>query len=330
MADEIIIYQEEGKAVEVLLDTNKDTIWLTQRQMGEVFDTTPENVLMHLKNIYKDQELDQKATAKDFLVVRLEGTRRVKRKLVHYNLDAVISVGYRVNSKSAVRFRQWATRILREHLTKGWTLNHQRFEANSRELETALALVRKATRSPDLLAETGLGLVEIVSRYTQTFLLLQRYDDGLLTAPPVQAGGVLQTVEEARAALTRLKTELISRAEATPLFALERGDALSALLGNLEQTIFGKPAYPSVEGKAAHLLYFMVKNHPFADGNKRCGAFLFIDFLRRNHRLFNEQGEPVINDIGLTALTLLIAQSDPVYKETIINLIMNMLANEMN
>ncbi|MFW3616901.1 RhuM family protein [Billgrantia antri] len=308
------------------LDAERDTVWLTQRQMGEVFDTTPENVLMHLKNVYASNELEETATAKDFLVVRTEGKRQVRRKLQHYNLDAIISVGYRVNSQRAVQFRQWATRVLREHLTKGWTLNHQRFEENARELEAALALVRKTASSPALDAASGRGLVDIVTRYAQTFLLLQRYDEGLLTEPRAQAGGQLPTVGEARTALASLKAELMARGEAAELFAQERGDGLASLLGNLDQTIFGEPAYPSVEAKAAHLLYFVVKNHPFADGNKRSAAYLFVDFLYRNDRLLNEHGEVVVNDVGLAALTLLIAESDPANKETMIRLIMNMLA----
>ena len=320
----VTIYQSDTGSVEVRLD--RDTVWLTQRQMAEVFDTTPENVLMHLKNIYADQELPELATAKNFLAVRPEGRRQVKRQLRHYNLDAIISVGYRVNSKRAVGFRQWATRTLREHLTQGYTLNRQRLEANARELEAALELVRKAARSPDLAVDTGRGLVDVVSRYAQTFALLQRYDEGLLTEPPEMPGGVLPTLAEACTALATLKRELMARGEATDLFARDRGDGLEALLGNLDQSVFGQPAYPSVEAKAAHLLYFVIKNHPFADGNKRSGAFLFVDFLNRNGRLIDASGAPVINDIGLAALALLVAESDPAHKETMIRLIMNMLA----
>lgn len=323
----IVIYQEADQAVEVRLDVEHDTVWLTQRKMGEVFDTTPENVLMHLKNIYADKELKESATAKDFLVVRTEGKRQVRRKLQHYNLDAIISVGYRVNSRRAVQFRQWATRVLREHLTQGWTLNRQRFDENARELEAAMALVRKTAGSPALDAASGRGLIDIVTRYAQTFLLLQRYDEGLLTEPRAQAGGRLPTLVEARTALASLKAELTARGEATDLFARERGDGLDSLLGNLDQTVFGEPAYPSVEAKGAHLLYFVVKNHPFADGNKRSAAYLFVDFLYRNDRLLNAHGEVVVNDVGLAALTLLIAESDPANKETMVRLIMNMLAS---
>ncbi|MFD2190599.1 RhuM family protein [Pistricoccus aurantiacus] len=323
----IVIYQDAGQTVEVRLDTERESVWLTQRQMGEVFATTPENVLMHLKNIYEYKELGEVATAKDFLVVRMEGKRRVRRKLKHYNLDAIISVGYRVNSRRAVQFRQWATRVLREHLTQGWTLNRQRFEDNARELEAAMALIRQTAQSPALDTTSGRGLIDIVTRYAQTFLLLQRYDEGLLTEPSARPGGRLPSLDEARAALATLKAELITRGEASDLFARERSDGLGALLGNLDQTIFGEPAYPSVEAKAAHLLYFVIKNHPFADGNKRSAAYLFVDFLYRNDRLLNDHGEAVMNDVGLAALTLLVAESDPANKDTMIRLIMNMLAS---
>lgn len=324
---QLVIFQEAGQPVEVRLDAGRETVWLTQRQMADLFETSTENVLMHLKHIFQEVELVETATTKDFLVVRTEGKRQVQRQLKHYNLDAIISVGYRVSSRRAVAFRQWATRLLREHLTQGYTLNRQRFEANARELEAALLLVKKAAQSPELLAETGRGLVDIVTRYAQTFLLLQRYDEGLLTDPHTEAGGALPSLEEVRNALARLKADLIARGEATELFALERGEGLAGLLGNLEQTVFGEPAYPSVEAKAAHLLYFVIKNHPFADGNKRSGAFLFVDFLNRNGRLLGRDGQPVINDIGLAALALLVAESDPAQKETLIRLIMNMLAS---
>ncbi len=299
--------------------------WLTRRQMADLFETSTDNISLHLKNIYSDEELNEMATTEDSSVVRQEGSRQVTRQVKHYNLDAIISVGYRISSKRAVLFRQWATRILREHLTQGYTLNRQRFESNANELAAALELIRKTAQESNLLTETGRGLVDIVTRYTQTFLLLQRYDEGLLTEPLTQAGGVLPTLDEARQGLIRLKADLIARREATELFANERGDAFAALLGNLDQTVFGDPAYPSVEAKAAHLLYFVIKNHPFFDGNKRSGAFLFVDFLNRNGRLLNKNEQPVINDIGLAALALLVAESDPAQKKTMIRLIMNML-----
>ncbi|HET8791051.1 MAG TPA: RhuM family protein [Modicisalibacter sp.] len=190
----IIIYEAADRPVEVRLDSGRDTVWLTQKQMSELFDTSTDNISLHLKNIYLDGELIEGTTTEDSSVVRKEGQRQVKRRVQHYNLDAIISVGYRVNSRRAVQFRQWATRILREHLTQGWTLSRQRFEANANELEAAMTLVRKAAQSPALDTTSGRGLVDIVARYAQTFLLLQRYDEGLLTEPAAQAGGRLPTV----------------------------------------------------------------------------------------------------------------------------------------
>ena len=327
MTSPIEIYQTDQQTIEVRFDGEQETVWLTQRQMGELFGTTPENVLMHLKNIYKDQELEEAATAKKFLVVQTEGKRQVERKLLHYDLDAILSVGYRVNSKQGVLFRKWATQRLKEHLLQGYTLNQQRFEQNAEALKQALALIEKTAQSPELTAEVGSGLVEIVSRYTQTFLWLQQYDEGLLKEPGGETGGKLPTAAEAMNSLGQLKQQLMARGEATELFAQLREDGLAAILGNLDQSVFGEPAYPSIESKAAHLLYFVVKNHPFSDGNKRSGAFLFVDFLHRNGRLLNAREEPVINDTGLAALTLLVAESDPKQKEVIIRLIMTMLAS---
>ena len=325
---QIEIYQTDDGQTQIDVRFEQDTIWLSQAQMAELFEKDSDTIGLHLKNIFETGELDPQPTTEESSVVRQEGKRKVKRTIKFYNLDAIISVGYRVNSKKGTQFRIWATQRLREYLTKGYTLNQQRFEQNAKELEAALTLIKKAAKSPAITAEAGSGLVEIVSRYTQTFLWLQRYDEGLLIEPQGQAGGVLPTETQAKQALADLKTNLIQRGEATDLFARERADGLSSILGNLDQTVFGEPAYPSIESKAAHLKYFMVKNHPFTDGNKRSGAFLFVDFLHRNNRLLDEQGQPVINDTGLAALTLLVAESAPEQKETMIRLIMNMLAGE--
>ena len=321
---EISIYETNSGSIEVRLE--RETVWLSQEQMAALFDVQKAAVSKHLRNIFASGELERDSTVSKMETVQQEGKRRIARQIEHFNLDAVISVGYRVNSTRATRFRQWATRILREHLTQGYTISRQRFEANARELEAALQLVRKAARSPELQADMGRGLVDIVTRYAQTFVLLQRYDEGLLTEPPTTTGGTLFTVAEARAALAGLKADLIARGEASTLFAQERQEAFEALLGNLDQSVFGVPAYPSVEFKGAQLLYCVIKNHPFADGNKRSGAFLFVDFLNRNGRLLDRTGQPVINDIGLAALALLVAESNPSHKDTMIRLIMNMLA----
>ncbi|QJD60690.1 hypothetical protein HG264_18300 [Pseudomonas sp. gcc21] len=321
---QIEIYQIDDNQVEVQLYS--DTLWVSQSQMAELFATSTDNISLHLKNIFSEQELDEPATTEDFSVVRQEGKRQVRRSLKHYNLDAIISVGYRVNSTQATRFRQWATRVLRQYLTHGYALSQTRFEKNAPELEQALKLIQKAAQSPELSGDAGRGLVDIVSRYTQTFLWLQRYDEGLLEEPDGESGGKLPSADEAMAALGELKQQLMARGEATALFAQVREAGLAGIFGNLDQSVFGEPAYPTVESKAAHLLYFVVKNHPFADGNKRSGAFLFVDFLHRNGRLLNTSGQPIINDTGLAALTLLVAESDPKQKETLIRLIMNMLS----
>ncbi len=319
--DDISIYQTDSGALEVRLQN--DTVWLRQEQMSQLFGRDRSVIGKHLRNIFAEEELEQNSVCAKYAHTAADGkTYQVE----HFNLDVIISVGYRVKSLQGTRFRQWATRLLREHLTQGYTLNRQRLESNTAELEAALQLVRKAARSPELHADTGRGLIDIVTRYAHTFLLLQRYDEGLLADPETRPGGVLPTPAAARAALQGLKTDLMARGDATELFALERGDGLDALLGNLDQSVFGEPAYPSIEAKAAHLLYFVIKNHPFADGNKRSGAFLFVDFLNRNGRLLGRDGQPVINDIGLAALALLVAESDPAQKDTLIKLVMNMLA----
>jgi prophage maintenance system killer protein len=317
----IAIYQSPTGTVDVRLDG--DTVWLSQKQISELFAKNVRTVSEHIRNVFKDGELQEDAVVRNFRITAADGKGY---DTTHYNLDVIISVGYRVKSPQGVQFRQWATRLLREHLTLGYTVNRQRFEANAAELEAALTLIRKAAQTPHLSADTGRGLVDIVTRYAHTFLWLQRYDEGLLTDPATQPGGTLPTLEQARQALAQLKADLVQRGEATDLFARDRGDGLAALLGNLDQSVFGEPAYPSVEAKAAHLLYFVIKNHPFSDGNKRSGAFLFVDFLHRNGRLLTAYGQPVINDMGLAALALLVAESAPAQKEVLIRLIVNMLA----
>jgi prophage maintenance system killer protein len=319
----ITIYRSESGTVEVRLDKTHETVWLRQEQLSQLFGRERSVITKHLRNVFAEGELERQSVCANFAHTAADGKTY---QVDHYNLDVIISVGYRVKSIEGTRFRQWATHILRQHLTQGYTLNRQRFEANARELEAALLLVKKAAQSPELHGNVGQGLLDIVSRYAQTFLLLQRYDEGLLTEPPQQSGGRLPSVQEAQQSLAQLKRDLMQKGEATDLFAKERGDGLAALLGNLDQSVFGEPAYPSVESKAAHLLYFVIKNPPFADGNKRSGAFLFVDFLHRNGRLFDATGVPVINDIGLAALALLVAESDPAHKDTLIRLVMNMLA----
>lgn len=313
----ITIYTAPSGAVEVRLE--KDSVWLRQEQMAELFGRDRTVIGRHIRAVFAEGELSRESNVQNLHIAGSD------KPVSFYNLDVIISVGYRVKSQQGTRFRQWATGLLREHLTRGYTLNQQRLQTNARELEAALQLVRNTMQATKLSADDGHGLLDIVTGYAHTFLLLQRYDEGLLTDPPTQSGGTLPTSAQAREALASLKADLIAKGQATDLFARERGDGLDALLGNLDQTAFGEPVYPSVESKAAHLLYFVVKNHPFADGNKRSGAFLFVDFLHRNGRLLQFDGQPIINDVGLAALTLLVAESPPGHKDTLIRLIMNML-----
>ena len=321
--DQVVIYQTNDGSTVLEVSFTHETVWLTQAQLVELFGKTKQNISLHINNIFKEGELDKVSVVKEYLITAADG-KQYKTKL--YNLDVIISVGYRVKSKRGTQFRIWATQRLREYLVQGYSINQDRFDRNADELQQALALIRKAAKSPELSTESGRGLVEIISRYTQTFLWLQRYDEGFLNEPSGQAGGQLPSPDVAMQAIQELKQSLIARDEATELFAQLRDDGLASILGNLDQSAFGKPAYPTIESKAAHLLYFMVKNHPFTDGNKRSGAFLFVDFLHRNGRLVNSKGETIINDTGLAALTLLVAESDPKQKETLIRLIMNMLA----
>lgn len=321
--NELAFFETGSGSIEVRIE--HESVWLSQEQMARLFERERSVITKHLRNVFRDEELVEESVCAKFAQTAGDGKTYQTR---FFNLDAILSVGYRVNSKRGVQFRQWASRILKDYLVRGYALDRQRLEHNARELEAALRLVRRTLSNAELAREAGSGLAEIVVRYTQTFLWLQRYDEGLLTDPRGHPGGALPPLDEARAGIATLKADLLAKGQASALFGLERDDGLAALLGNLDQTAFGAPAYPTLESRAAHLLYFVVKNHPFADGNKRIGAFLFAGFLHRNGRLFGADGSPVVNDVGLAALSLLVAQSRPAEKDVLIRLIMNMLAGD--
>ena len=213
------IYLADDGQTQIEIRLERDTLWLSQAQLATLFEKDSDTIGLHLKNIYKEGELDPEATTEQSSVVRQEGLRQVRRNIRFYNLDAIISVGYRVNSKKGTQFRIWATQRLREYLVQGYTLNQQRFDKNSSELQQALNLIRKTAQSPELNTDEGRGLIEIISRYTQTFLWLQRYDEGLLDDPTGQEGWVLPSTDDAMANLNNLKAQLMSRGEATALFA---------------------------------------------------------------------------------------------------------------
>lgn len=322
MANQVEIYQSDDGALQLSVSFKNESVWLTQADMAVLFDKNKRTVSEHIRNIFKDEELIEEAVVRNFRTTASDGKSYTVN---HYNLDVIISVGYRVKSKNGVRFRQWATKTLKQHLLKGYTLNQERLAQNATELDNALQLVKRIAVLPQN-SEFGAGLVDIIASYTQTFLWLQQYDEGLLNSPKGELGGKLTPLDDAKAAIGQLKQNLINKGEATKLFAQERDNGLNAIWGALDQSVFGEPAYPSIESKAAHLLYFVVKNHPFSDGNKRTAAFLFVDFLNRNQRLLNEHYQPVINDTGLAAITLLVAESNPKEKDTIIRLIENLLS----
>ena len=319
------MYEAPAGAVRVDVRLDRETVWLTQRQMADVFDTTPQNVLMHLQNVFTDGELDAEATTKDFLLVRSEGGRQVRRSIRHYDLDAIISVGYRVNSRQAVRFRQWATRTLREHLVRGYTLNKRRLaERGLTEARETLNLLARTLQNQALVEDTGSAVLDLISGYAATWHLLFEYDEDRLAAPAgTKPANTALEYDRAVKTISEFKRELMVRGEATSLFGTLRGDMLEAILGNVEQTMFGKPLYRSREEKAANLLYFLVKDHPFTDGNKRIGSLLFLVYLEQ------ESVEHQLNPQALTALTLLIAESAPRSKDLMIRLVVNLLAEQI-
>ncbi len=319
---EIEVYEDADGEVRVDVRLDRDTVWLTRRQMAQVFDSTPENVLMHLRNIFASGELEAEATTKEFLAVRTEGRRRVRRRLKHYNLDAIISVGYRVNTRRGVRFRQWATRALRGHLVRGFTANERRLaERGLREARETFDLLARTLRNQSMVGETGQAVPDLIAGYAETWRLLLEYDEDRLAATPGTgpSSGVLDH-DRAVAAIAEFRRDLMARKQASSLFGNPRGDALAAILGSVEQTMFGEPLYRSREEKAAHLLYFLVKDHPFTDGNKRIGSLLFLLYLTQ------EGIDHGLNPQALTALTLLVAESAPAGKSLMIRLIVNLMA----
>lgn len=325
---EVVFYKAPDGEIQLDVRLERETVWLTQLQMATLFGTTPENVLMHLKNVYAEKELVARSTTKDFLAVRIEGKRQVRRKLKHYNLDAIISVGYRVNSKRGTQFRIWATRTLRDHLLRGYTLNEKRLrEKGLGEIEQAVGLLTRTLTHHALVTDEGRAVLEVVQQYTRAWRLLLEYDEGRLPenpAHPVKPTADL-SLGVARGAIGHLRESLAARGEASDLFGKERNNQLHGILGAVEQTFGGELLYPTVQARAAHLLYFVIKDHPFADGNKRIGTLLFLEYLRRNRILARPDGTPRLADNAIVALALLVAESEPAQKDLMIRLILNLL-----
>ncbi|MFN7835791.1 MAG: RhuM family protein [Burkholderiaceae bacterium] len=319
---QIQIFTSADGQVQLNIKLEQETLWLSQLQMGNLFETSPENVLMHLRNIFTDQELDETATAKDFLVVRQEGKRQVQRQIKHYNLDAVISVGYRVNSSRATQFRIWATRTLKQHLVDGYTLNQSRLQARGVEFEQVIQLLTHTLTNQQLVQPEGSAVLSVISDYARSWSLLQGYDEQSLAAlPHRQTDMQALHLPDVLAAITALKTALMAKGEATELFGQVRGEGLASAISTIEQGFGDEWFYPHVASRAAHLLYFVIKNHPLADGNKRSGSFLFLWYLRLNQHLLAKPVEQLINDNTLVALALLVAESKPEQKELMIRLV---------
>jgi death-on-curing family protein len=320
MDSKMEIFETSDRQIEVRISA--DTVWLSQKQMAELFEKDSDTIGLHLKNIFTEEELYESATTELFSVVQQEGRREVKRSIKFYNLDAILSVGYRVNSKRGTQFRQWATQRLKDYLVQGYAINQKRLD----ELGKMVQLIEQSGQSSQLQLHEAKGLLDILSSYTHSFVLLNQYDSRQLSTEALNPNITYEIqYEEAKAAISELKKRLIAQKEATELFGNEKDDSFSGILGSIVQTFGGQYLYPSIEEQAAHLLYFVIKNHPFSDGNKRIGAFLFVWFLEKNKHRFKASGELKINDNALTALALLVAQSDPADKEIMVRLICNLI-----
>ena len=319
---EMLLFQDASGNTTVDVRLDGDTVWLTQQQMTDLFNTSRTNIVEHLQHIYGEGELDKEASCRDFRQVRNEGGRTVSRDVPHYNLDAIISVGYRVNSKQGVRFRQWATQTLNEHLTKGFTLNQHRIaERGMVEAQQAMDLLARTLSKQDDLSKESREVLSLVADYAKTWKTLLQYDEGSLPLPAGTPATYTLKYWPALGDIGQLKQALIGKGEATPLFGQERGEAFQGILGSIDQTMFGEPLYKSAEEKAANLFYFVIKDHPFSDGNKRIASFMFLRYMQ-------EQKLPMrISPDALTALALLVAESEPSNKDLMIRLTMNSIVD---
>ena len=319
---QIILYQTDDGQTALDVHLQGETVWLTLNQMADLFDRDKSVISRHLRNIFQAGELVKKAVVAKNATTAADGkTYQVE----WYSLDAIISVGYRVNSKRGTQFRIWATNVLRDHLIQGYSLNHRRLaEKGTKELQEVLALLAGTLESHNLVNDEGQAVLAIVKSYARTWQLLLQYDENKLKTPEEKhLSRKHLEVDEARRAIAALKKDLLAKGEATQLFGRERGHGLGGLIGAVHQSFGGQDLYPSAEEKAAHLLYFVIKDHPFTDGNKRIGSFLFILFLRLNGLLETDG----FDNRALVAIALLTAASNPKQKDLVIRLIVNLIAN---
>lgn len=313
-----IFTSEDGQAhLEVTLE--QETVWLSQAQMCELFGRERSVITKHIRNVFKEGELERNSVCANFAHTAEDGKTY---QVDHFNLDVIISVGYRVKSQRGVQFRKWATDVLKQYLVQGYTLNQRRLTERGIEFEQALTLLSRTLTNQGLVSSEGEAVARVISDYARSWSLLQGYDEQQLTELNIKQPGMHSLeLEEALKAIGELKQTLIAKGEATELFGQVRGDGLTSALATIEQGFGDELFYPNVATRAAHLLYFVIKNHPLADGNKRCGSFLFLWYLRRNAALLARPVEQLINDNTLVALALLVAESLPDQKTLMIRLI---------
>jgi len=321
---EIIIYKADS-GTDLQVQTDGETVWMTQAEIANLFQTDRSSITKHIRNIINSAELSEKSNVQ---FLHIAGS---DKPVKFYNLEFILSVGYRVNSKRATQFRVWATGRLKDYLVKGYAINEKRLkdldnlQAKLKELEGANRLIQAALESRRLEGYEK-DLLNIITDYTNTWFVLNQYDTGGLAIDFVskkkprvlEYAGIRQSID-------KFKARLVAKKEAGDLFGQEVGGKFLAVLGSISHTFGGKDLYPSLEEKAAHLLYFCIKDHPFADGNKRIGSLLFLLYLLQNGHLNNKKGERRINDSALTALALLIAESKPEQKEVMVKLIINLI-----
>ena len=321
---EIIIYQSEDGHTELNVRLDGDTVWLSQAQIAHLFQTDRTSVVRHINNIYRNGELKKEATCAIFTQVQTEGTRQVRRSLPLYTLDMIISVGYRVNSKQATQFRIWANRVLKEYLVQGYAVRRDLQSAQLEELKRTIAVMSNVLAAKAVTRDEAVGLLRVISDFSYGLDTLDRYDYQQLELSHTTAEERFRaTYENAMEALQTLKKEF----GASELFAREKDESFRSTMGAIYQTYGGEDLYPSVEEKAANLLYLTVKNHSFSDGNKRIAAFLFLWFMERNGILYREDGSRRVENNTLVALTLMIAESRVEEKDIMTKVVVNLINN---
>ena len=310
----IAVYQAKNGAIELRADSKMETVWATQAQIAEIFDIERSVITKHINNIIKIGEIIEKSNVQKMHIANSD------KPVSLYSLDIILSIGYRANSGKAVEFRKWANKILRQHITKGYTINQAVIKNNYNQFLEAINDIKKLI--PDGSNIDSASILELVTAFADTWLSLDAYDKDDLLVIGKTKKQVILTAEQLSKFLGEFKKELVKKGEATDIFGIEiRKDVVSGIIGNVMQSFGGKALYPTIEEKAAHLLYFMVKNHPFIDGNKRSGAFAFIWFLKKAGLLNRSKITPP----ALTALTLFIAESDPKNKERMIKIVLQLL-----